>query len=213
MAQLAFYVVKFLITFCILVAMNANIERLRSGTLDLPRPFSPTQVSPFSAQIRHSAPLPNYVSTFCAPCVPMLDFLRPFMCPNIERLRSGTLDLPRPFSPTQVSPLSAQIRLSAPLVHPYSTVCAPSLPIFDFLRPLIAQIRLFAPLVCPDSTFRAPGLPRFDFLRIRQTLEHWCGIGAIGLVDTFPQRLPLVTQRRLQGHLAHKKQRAPGTLQ
>eukprot|EP00286_Rhodomonas_abbreviata_P021093 CAMPEP_0181303940 /NCGR_PEP_ID=MMETSP1101-20121128/8854_1 /TAXON_ID=46948 /ORGANISM="Rhodomonas abbreviata, Strain Caron Lab Isolate" /LENGTH=448 /DNA_ID=CAMNT_0023409603 /DNA_START=202 /DNA_END=1545 /DNA_ORIENTATION=- len=41
---LAFYVVKFLITFCIIVAMNANIERLRVGNLDLPRPFTPTQL-------------------------------------------------------------------------------------------------------------------------------------------------------------------------
>lgn len=41
---LAFYVVKFLITFCIIVAMNANIERLRAGNLDLHRPFSPTQL-------------------------------------------------------------------------------------------------------------------------------------------------------------------------
>ena len=42
--QLAFYVIWFLITFCILVALNANIERIRSGTLDLPRPFTPTEV-------------------------------------------------------------------------------------------------------------------------------------------------------------------------
>ncbi len=30
-AQLSFYVVKFLLTFCIIVAINANIERLRAG--------------------------------------------------------------------------------------------------------------------------------------------------------------------------------------
>lgn len=31
---LAFYIIKFLITFCIIVAMNANIERLRAGNVD-----------------------------------------------------------------------------------------------------------------------------------------------------------------------------------
>uniref|UniRef100_A0A7S0ECM6 GPR180/TMEM145 transmembrane domain-containing protein n=1 Tax=Hanusia phi TaxID=3032 RepID=A0A7S0ECM6_9CRYP len=41
---LAFYVVKFLITFCIIVALNANLERLRAGTLELPRPLTPTQL-------------------------------------------------------------------------------------------------------------------------------------------------------------------------
>uniref|UniRef100_A0A7S4PFB1 GOST seven transmembrane domain-containing protein n=1 Tax=Guillardia theta TaxID=55529 RepID=A0A7S4PFB1_GUITH len=41
---LAFYVVKFLITFCIIVALNANLERLRAGTLELSRPLTPTQL-------------------------------------------------------------------------------------------------------------------------------------------------------------------------
>jgi hypothetical protein len=41
---LVFYIVKFLITFCIIVAMNANIERLRAGTIDAPRPLTPTQL-------------------------------------------------------------------------------------------------------------------------------------------------------------------------
>jgi hypothetical protein len=41
---LSFYVIKFLITFCIIVAMNANIERLRSGNLDLSRPTTPTEL-------------------------------------------------------------------------------------------------------------------------------------------------------------------------
>lgn len=41
---LSFYVIKFLITFCIVVAMNANIERLRSGGLDLSRPTTPTEL-------------------------------------------------------------------------------------------------------------------------------------------------------------------------
>ena len=31
---LAFYIIKFLITFCVIVAMNANIERLRAGNID-----------------------------------------------------------------------------------------------------------------------------------------------------------------------------------
>lgn len=39
---LSFWVVKFMITFAIIVAINANIERLRHGGLDLPRPTTPT---------------------------------------------------------------------------------------------------------------------------------------------------------------------------
>ena len=41
---LAFYVAKFLIIFCIIVALNSNIERLRAGSIDLARPLTPTQL-------------------------------------------------------------------------------------------------------------------------------------------------------------------------
>ena len=41
---LAFYVAKFLIIFCIIVALNSNLERLRAGSIDLARPLTPTQL-------------------------------------------------------------------------------------------------------------------------------------------------------------------------
>ena len=84
------------------------VPQYRAPPLGHPRPSAPLLSDA-------GKPLVSPDSTFCAPCPPIFDCMRPF---------------------------SAHIRLSASLDCPDSTFCAPCLPRFDFSRPWSAQIRL-----------------------------------------------------------------------
>lgn len=55
---MSFWIVKFMMTFAVIVAVNANIERLRQGGFDQARPTTPTgDESPTRNVVRWSCAL------------------------------------------------------------------------------------------------------------------------------------------------------------
>jgi hypothetical protein len=51
---MSFWIVKFMMTFAVIVAVNANIERLRQGGFDQARPTTPTGYEYFNPFTRRT---------------------------------------------------------------------------------------------------------------------------------------------------------------
>jgi hypothetical protein len=117
--QLAFYIIKFLITFCIIVAINTNIERLRAGTIETARPFTPTQLY-IKLLILHKIRL-AFLAVLVFPAAVMFIEVAVLTWEQVwvGQLLTELLDLVSIFSPISVLPAPS---LSTPLLC-FVSVC------------------------------------------------------------------------------------------